>query len=198
MIGVSIANDTLGLLDHAAMVGGENAHERRENAWRFACRRFDVDGIIGQMPWPQQQRYHTFIHQGHAAWIVSRASGVALVSVCVADAEFRLKIQRDEIVRRDRMTIEVCMLVASALSESVWCHVERQSQALGYDYATSHLLSCQSYPGYVFVRNWLAHECDARYVLACEAAFRLTALHNRYRSGRTRENWEINCERGWL
>lgn len=94
-------------------------------------------------------------------------------------ADFHLRSQIRENERRDRMTDDVCGLVVMAFVESRYQMTRRMARALTDNDMIEHLLADHVHPTYTELRNFLIGECDARYVIACAAAFRAIVHFNR-------------------
>jgi hypothetical protein len=162
------------------------------------------------------RRSATFLASSACAWIMSKASGVALIvsggwSGAAAYREpverqrFETRLQREENARRDRMTPEVCALVLMAFTESRWIFARDLMRGAGATYLTENLFADGSHPSYTEMRNWLIVECDAPYTLACRAAFARVESNIRL----MRQSWRAVTEawqgphaepgeRGWL
>lgn len=156
-------------------------------------------------------------------WNASKGSGSALIvhpTVCPRDyvgadpstkavpshmtaeewQRWRVQSQRQENERRDRATLEVCLLVLMGYIEGRDDYARRLGERMGGHFA-GHELAYGSVPTYTQMRNFLIGELDARPVVAATAAFRQRAFHNKLEAHHRAEYYggrEKVPDMGWL
>lgn len=198
--------DSLDLLEGSTLDDRPTADMRRGAAWRAALVRLDIQDGQRFGDHERRLRYHRFTNSGASTWMLNRASGVALVP-CDPDEgsvlnsyesaaqrlAFRLEWERRSNAQRDRMTREVCVLVASAMVNTA--DMIAEDAHAGASIAHRRAAQDDCFPGYTRIRNYLANECEAEWWLACAVAFEFAASNAKYEQ---RRGHGYGGERGWI